>query len=203
MKTSPELNVSSLSYIENTQSLGFISVKTGDGVTTSAISTAYSLRENLSANVLLVDMDFQYPCLHTMFDLPVSPGLCDIVSDSSIPARQFIHEVDENVSVVTIGDDIIALNKKTVFSEFRPLLQRFTDGFDYVLCDIGSIDELASMNRTISLLNGVVLVICCERTTWESAQDVKGKLEVANVPVVGVILNQRKYYLPRWLYNSL
>ena len=37
----------------------------------------------------------------------------------------------------------------------------------------------------------------------QAAQRVKERLVKANVPILGVVLNRKKYHIPRWLYKTL
>ena len=195
--------VDSLSQIENRGSIAFISPNPGDGTTTAAIATAYSMGENLSEKVLLVDLNARHPSLHTIFDLPLSPGIGDILADSSISNEDIIHKKEENLSVITVGGEHIFFQKELILNKFQVLLNDLKEGFDYVLFDICPIGQLPLVNNLISLFDGVILIIACENTTWEAAQHFKGRLESAGANLLGAILNKRRYYIPKWLYGSL
>jgi Mrp family chromosome partitioning ATPase len=52
-------------------------------------------------------------------------------------------------------------------------------------------------------MDGVVLVVHAEKTRWEVAQRVKEHLEMANTNILGVLLNKKKYVIPKFIYNRM
>ena len=67
-----------------TRGLVFTSPSPGDG--RSTISANYALvAAHIQRPVLLIDADMRKPNLHTMFDVPLSPGLVDVLRDRLDP----------------------------------------------------------------------------------------------------------------------
>ena len=52
-------------------------------------------------------------------------------------------------------------------------------------------------------VDGAVLVIAAEETRWPVAERVKQSIERSGGRVLGVVLNRRKYHIPRWVYQRL
>jgi Mrp family chromosome partitioning ATPase len=52
-------------------------------------------------------------------------------------------------------------------------------------------------------MDGVIMVTQAESTRWEVAQSAKKMIENTKVKVQGVVLNRRKWHIPRWIYQSL
>ena len=52
-------------------------------------------------------------------------------------------------------------------------------------------------------VDGAVLVIAAEETRWPVAERVKQSIERSGGRVLGVVLNKRKYHIPRWMYQRL
>jgi protein-tyrosine kinase len=52
-------------------------------------------------------------------------------------------------------------------------------------------------------VDGVVMVLQSEKTRWEVAQFIRERLESGNGNILGVILNKRRFYIPRWLYKTV
>ena len=63
------------------------------------------------------------------------------------------------------------------------------------------IGQLGQVNHIAALLDGVVMVLSCEETRWEVAQNMKSRLEASGANILGVIMNKRRYYIPRLLYK--
>jgi len=54
-----------------------------------------------------------------------------------------------------------------------------------------------------SQVDGVLLVVACERTKWQVLETAQQRLVGSGGKVLGVILNRRKHYIPRFLYGSV
>jgi Mrp family chromosome partitioning ATPase len=48
-----------------------------------------------------------------------------------------------------------------------------------------------------------VVTLECEKTKWEVAQMTVEKIMNAGGSVTGIILNRRKFYVPRAVYNKI
>jgi len=42
-----------------------------------------------------------------------------------------------------------------------------------------------------------------ERSRWEVVQRTKELLVKSNANVLGVVINKRRFYIPKWLYRTL
>jgi Mrp family chromosome partitioning ATPase len=49
----------------------------------------------------------------------------------------------------------------------------------------------------------VVLVVRAGVTRWEVALTAKKQLQKVNPRLLGVVLNQRRFYIPEWIYQRI
>jgi len=172
----------------------------GDGKTTAAVNLAYSLAEISNKNVLLIDGNSNDPQLHNLFGLDVGPGLTDcygnpqqlgeILHETAYPRLKLLMHGDNNGPV-----DHIA--KQTQLLSSPELLNRF----DYVLIDGDSALGSSRVSMLAKAVDGILLVVACEKTKWEVVQQVKERILQVNGKVIGVILNKRKFYVPSFFYG--
>ena len=52
-------------------------------------------------------------------------------------------------------------------------------------------------------MDGIVLVVQCERTKREIVQRALGMIGQFNGKVLGIVLNRKKYYIPEFIYRRL
>jgi Mrp family chromosome partitioning ATPase len=52
-------------------------------------------------------------------------------------------------------------------------------------------------------VDGVVLVVEADRTKRDQIQRAQRTIEMANGNLLGLVLNKRRYVVPRWLYRKL
>jgi capsular exopolysaccharide synthesis family protein len=183
-------------------SLLITSSHTGEGKTTSAISLAYAMARFAHMRVLLIDGNASAPVLHRYFGVHPSPGLVDAVFDEA-PVAELVQPTGlADVAVLPFGDDArgsLALYRsnalKQVFEGLRPR-------FDLLIVDGPPLLESSDATLVSRHLDGVLLVIACEQTTWEVAQHVQRKLTSVGATLLGAILNRRKYYVPAGLYGQ-
>jgi polysaccharide biosynthesis transport protein len=111
-----------------TKGLVFTSPRPGDGRSTIAANYAL-VAAHVQRPVLLIDADLRKPNLHTMFDLPLSPGLMDVLRDRldpwqvthALPALGGLHVMTAGSVLASPGDvaasPVMAELLETVYEE--------------------------------------------------------------------------------------
>ncbi|MBF0327743.1 MAG: CpsD/CapB family tyrosine-protein kinase [Nitrospirae bacterium] len=177
------------------------SCNNSEGKTISAISLAYALYNETNLNVLLVDGNLQRPKLHELFNVEQSPGLSDFVLEGSV--NVFRETEFERLMVMPAGTKIS--NTLDVFraTDFGEKMAMLRDKFDYVIVDSSSILGSSDTSVAAQKFDGVVFVLECEKTKWEVLQMAVDKVVKLRGHVLGVVMNKRKYYIPRFLYGKI
>jgi hypothetical protein len=75
--------------------------------------------------------------------------------------------------------------------------------FEFVLISAPPINLHAESLALARLVDGVVLVVEANTTRRETVRDMKMRLEVLNVPVLGIVLNDRTFPIPEAVYRRL
>jgi Mrp family chromosome partitioning ATPase len=98
------------------------------------------------------------------------------------------------------GDGGSAAMESDVFAgKLKSLMARF----DYVVFDGDSLLTSSNASMIVKHFDGVVLVVECERTKWEVLRLAREKVQNVGGNVLGVVLNKRRYYIPRGLYGKI
>lgn len=74
--------------------------------------------------------------------------------------------------------------------------------FDYIVIDAPQYSTSESMMMT-TRVNGVLLIVESRRTRVASAVRAKRQIEAIGGKLLGVVLNKRRYPIPKWLYQRL
>jgi Mrp family chromosome partitioning ATPase len=185
------------------RSVVFACVQPGDGSNAICLHAARVLASQGRGSVCLVDANVRAPSLHLGFGLENLRGLAQAVGES-IPMRGFAHQIDGgNLWVLPWGS--VNGNSQTLTSSDR-FQQRFAElraEFDYVLIDAPAVNLCADPIALGRLSDGLVLVVQLNTTRREAARNAKEALEAAKVRLLGVVLNNRKYPIPKVLYRML
>jgi Mrp family chromosome partitioning ATPase len=159
-----------------------------------------SLAAQANASICLVDADFCCPRLHTHLAATNSPGLGSaLTTEGSI--ENFAIPVSRNLWLMSSGLIKVDLNThiepcRTRFAELRRV-------FDYVLISAAPFTRESDSTLTGQLSDGVVIIVEANSSRRETVRRVKERLELAQVRLLGAVLDQRTFPIPESLYRKL
>ncbi len=155
-----------------------------------------------SEPVLLIDADEQRRQVANRFGLNGSPGWREVLAGVA-DAETCVHAANGGrLAVMTPGAEDSLLADVGHVPLGRGQLDELKNRYGLVVVDLPSpcqIDARAAGDW----LDEAVLVVEAERTRTESAKRAKALLERAGIRVTGVVLANRREYVPRWLYNRI
>jgi Mrp family chromosome partitioning ATPase len=173
-----------------TKGLVFTSPREGDGRSTLAANYAL-VAAHVQRPVLLIDADMRRPNLHTMFDLPLSPGLVDVLRDRLEP-WQVTHTLPAlgGLHVMTAGSSLARPGDVAASPVMAELLERMYEDCEAVVLDsppaLGAADAagLASHRGT-----EVVMVVRGSGKRRHLASALR-RMTVTEANVVGLVINR-------------
>ena len=182
-----------------------------EGKTTTVSQLGIALAR-INNKVLLIDADFRKPRLHTIFGLPNSTGLADLLTDTApLGEASLANSVQQTkapgLHVLTSGSASGIVPDILDWSRASELLQVAETQFDFVLIDTPPV--LASADARIwgHLSGGVVLVFRAGQTERTAAAAASERLASDGVVVIGSILNAcdprtKGYYYPNYYLDQ-
>lgn len=189
--------------LEASKALLFLSSEYGEGVTTSVLAAGRQLSDQLNRKVLYIDTTYEKPDLHRQFDVKASPGVSDYLVDKDMSVTDCVHEITPTSYLIPIGKQPGILVNQMNSNRFGELINTVKSNFDCVLVDTCPLTNSLPTKVMLQYFENVVLVLACGRTRWESAQHLKEIVEANKSKIAGVILNKRKFYIPKWLYRKI
>ncbi len=75
--------------------------------------------------------------------------------------------------------------------------------FDYVLVDVPPLNVFEDALAFGQLVDGAVLVVEANATRREAAMQAADRLRKAGIPVLGAVLNNRTFAIPKALYERV
>jgi capsular exopolysaccharide synthesis family protein len=175
----------------------------GEGASTVACGLALAGSTPAGgARVALVDLNLRNPALHRMLDVPLSPGIGEIVIGGRA-AESAARRVNTSLDLYSIGE--LGSHRLEVLRSprLREFLSVLRDGYDHVLVDVASVNAHPDAQVLAGLVRDVVLVAYTDRTPREAAAQAQKRLESGGGRLVGLVLNLRKYPIPRFLYRRV
>jgi protein-tyrosine kinase len=181
--------------------VGFMSSVLGEGATTTVLGFARTLVTDVRLRVLLVDAEAQGRRLSRTWVEPNTPGWSDLESPDRV-GTVIRATALPNLHVLPFGTRTGA--SPTQLAELLiEAARRVAQQYDYVLFDCGAMLQTPTANYLAAAMDGVLLVVFASGTRREICQKAVEELRKAEAPLLGVILNRRRYVIPEAIYKRI
>ncbi|MFC1794588.1 GumC family protein [Planctomycetota bacterium] len=180
-----------------------ISCSRGEGVSTVAANISASLAMLGTGRVLIVDANVFHPSVHRIFKTRLGPGLVNILAPNEDYQNMIVSWCFQKLHILTAG--ISNGISSGIFhpSQFIQIVNSMKQKYSYVVIDMPALKEASSAIRLAGLCDGVVLVVEADHLRWEIVQKAKEQFPKWNAKILGVVLNKRRFHIPKWLYRTL
>jgi capsular exopolysaccharide synthesis family protein len=167
------------------------SASTGEGKTIIASNLAVAMAMT-GRRVLLVDADLRRPQVHTVFNVPRSPGLSDVINGDVKPTQTMSASSVKGLFVLPVGVDVQNAADLLDSDRLSPLIQRMRQVFDIVVIDCPPVMAVADAAIVANAATSVIFVIGSGTTSREAAHEALARLTAVRAHVLGIVLNKAK-----------
>lgn len=159
-----------------------------EGKTTTAANLAVAFAQQ-GYLILLVDCDLRCARIHELFQLPLEPGLTQLLQGHSVPTEVIRSTNFEQLFVLPAGT--IPQNPSELIggAQLRKALDTLLGSFDMIILDtppVLVVPEAAILGRQV---DGVLVVVRAGHTEREVARRAAHQLSTLGARVVGTVLN--------------
>jgi capsular exopolysaccharide synthesis family protein len=172
------------------KTLTITSAAQGEGKSTTIADLAIALA-NGGSTVLLVDADLRRPVIHQMFACQQSPGLAEIIKDST-SWRQTLREDTgiPHLHIIPAGavngtnpGDLLALDRVT------ELVDELKSAYDYVLFDVPPVLAVADAASFLNHLDAILLLSRYNHAPEAAVAGANQRLLLSGASPIGSVLN--------------
>ncbi len=173
------------------------------GSSTLAVAFASTVAAQLDRNVALLMSDDS-----TLESLGLSVGrsrhtLSDVAQEKCQLSDAIAATAVENLGCARLAPEGVPVASLSSSPSFEATVTALRQNFDLLIFDAppfsSSVDALLLASRS----DGVVLVVEADKTRWQVAENIKERMQEQGSEILGVILNKRKFYIPRRIYTKL
>jgi len=174
-----------------------------EGTSTVAREFATVLAGRQEAETLLIDANLRGPTLHEAFRTTRDPGLSDhILGD--VPLSECLRETGElRLTLLPAGRPVIAPPRVFADSRVRGMLSELRKRFAVIAVDAAPLLGSPEGAQVAQLADCVVLVVRFGHTRRQLPKRALQILGDADATVLGTVLNRRRFYIPRFVYERL
>lgn len=194
-----EGNLLSFARSNPVQSLVVTSAYPQEGKTIASLIIAYALSQRSHAKVLLIDGNQYHPTLHKILEINSNKGI-NCVLNQKCQIDEAVHLIENSFYFLPFGTSDENYSNFLRDKSLNVLIDQFKVKYNYIIYDAPQVLEVSDTMLLAKNFDKTLLVVESEKTRWEVAQMVQEKLTNAGAEILGAILNQRKYYIPKIFY---
>lgn len=179
-------------------------VDRGDGKTSLAVNVASVIAGKIRRNVLLVDADLWHSKLAKALKLPRTSGLSDLARGQAKSWKDLIqHDAERNISVLAAGQPFENGDTFLGSDAMKRLIEEAKQEYDWIIIDTPSLRYHKDALRLSDSVSGAVMVVRTYQTRRQLARIAAGHLERFKLPVLGVVMNFRRFEIPESVYQRI
>ena len=159
-----------------------------EGKTSICVNMAV-IAASLGKKVLIVDVDLRKPMIHNLFGLKQEPGLSNVLMDGVVLDKAIRESGVENVHLLTSGHlppaPMLLLNSQRLM----PIVEDLRAMYDFIIFDTPPIMAAADTSILASKIEGLLMVVGCNRTDRSGLADSLRLMSNARVRILGAVFN--------------
>jgi polysaccharide biosynthesis transport protein len=174
-----------------------------NGSTTTAVNLALVLAWDLiDHRILMVDANLADPSVHQAFGLSREPGLLNYLTEE-LDLQQVVQPTTRpNLEVIAIGKPATQVLSPFDLLKFATFLEEVRSRYNFVLFDSAPIQRSSDSLTISTKVDGAILVTEANHTRYETIISIENYLH-GNAKVLGIVLNKRRFVIPKVLYNII
>lgn len=193
-------NIRALLPGEDRKILQFCSANPHEGTSVIARELAKVITAKLGHKVLLLDMD---PNAEQFTYFGLDPKVR--WSDALLGDKDF-NEAQYQIENSLLHLSHIALHRDEVTQILHSswtanLFEEVRKDFDITLIDAPAMSESSDSLAIAERVDGVVLVVECEKTRWQTLQEIQNNIEMRGGRIAGVVLNRKRQHVPGFILD--
>lgn len=165
--------------------------------------TAEVLASRVNGSVCVVDANLCSPGLHEQFGIGNHFGLTDALRQGGSVRKYSQSLVGDKLWLLSSGSEVDNWQTLIASQQMNARIAELCREFDYVLVDIPPVNFLSEGIMLGKMSDGLILVLKANSSRREVAQKVVKELKAAKVRLLGAVLNERRFPIPKAIYQRL
>jgi len=182
-------NIQYFSIDKEIRVLSVTSPSKGEGKTTTTANLGVSIAQQ-GHKTILVDTDLRRAKLHSLFNIPSTPGFTELILGDSTDEDVIRPTQVENLFVLPSGHPPPNPSELLSSRRTRDILGRFRQEYERVILDTSPVLAVTDPAILGALVDGTILVIEAESSEAEAVKEAVSLLKNARAQILGFILNK-------------
>lgn len=187
---------------KNLKSILITACSPADGSTTITANLANFLSNKGGHKVLVIDANLRAPAIHKIFNISDEKGLANVL-EGKIAVEKAVQDISPDLAVLPAGGT--SLNPTPLLDSTRManIIKAAKEKYELVFLDYANLRSFKDACVLCPYLDGIALVVNEGKTSRHVLQTILAPLKHKKANLVGVIMNNRTYAIPRIIYERL
>jgi len=182
------------------RSVGFTSSIGGEGKSFLSLVTAQVLAHDANEPVTLLECNWEHPSLHEYFGIPATPGLAEFL-EGSCNEDDIRYQVEDNLTIIPAGNGSQDAMKLLRLIQQVGLRNYFANKNSLFVVELPPILTAGYGSLAARLVESVIIVVHSQITSDSMLAQTYSQIK--DLPIDGIIQNQRKSHIPHWIQQIL
>ena len=196
-------NIDALLTASPRKVIQFIGPQGGEGTSTVVRDFAMVSAARFGKSVLLLDADPLSPSQHLFFHLQPESGWEEILRNKRTFRKAICKIGDTKLHVYPTPPGSASLPKALFSPEIKEFWEEAKERFDLILIDSAPASASPDGIALSRFMDGVVLVLEADKTRKPVAENLKNQIVQNGGNLLGMVFNNRRYYIPESVYKRL
>ncbi len=179
-----------LNHLQNLQPIHTVvvtSASPAEGKSFTAANLSLAQAQMEGNTTLLADFDFRRPVIHTLFQVPRSPGITDYLQGKA-KLEEIIRKVEgSSLYILPAGEAVLNPLELLNLPDAKMLLDGLPRLFNWVVIDTPPLLFAADANLLSTMAHGLIMVVRIGHTTIDTVTRAMGSLCENNI--LGIVVN--------------
>ncbi len=173
-----------------------------EGSTTITANLVNFLANKAGHKVMVIDANLKAPATHKVFNIPDNTGLANVL-EGKISWEKAAHDLGPNLTVLPAGNT--SLNPTPLLDSTRMVnvIKAAKEKYELVFIDYANLRSFKDACVLSPYLDGIILVINEGKTRHHTIKPLLAPLKHKKANLLGVILKNRTYAIPKMIYERL
>jgi capsular exopolysaccharide synthesis family protein len=180
-----------------------------EGKTLTSVNLAVAVAR-AGKRVLLIDADLRKPRVHKVFEVPMNPGLTDVLAgEGNLETKDVIREFREIPTLHYLPSGVIPPNPAELLASDRmkSVVAKLKTEYDQIIFDTPPSTIVTDGVIVSGLAQGTIVVVRAFSTQAHMLEQTREVLSQAKAKIIGAVLNnvdmpKRGYYYSAYYYKK-
>jgi len=185
----------------------FTAARFSEGVTTITLALANSMARLFGPDsTLVIEANLRKPAFHKIFGGVGQTSILSALENEELSAQSVTRLPDYGFSIIpagSLGPEGQYQGPELYLEKMGKLIDKLKRYYKYILIDSPPVVPYLDSDIICTFADGVVIIVEANSTRAEVLNFAIRRLKSVDAPIVGLILNKRVFYIPKWLYRFL